>query len=163
MRNNMHKHYRVPDSKAHNYFQTFRWMLLLFNKSRAKDTYSWGNCLLLAKLRGFQFSSFAQSCPTLCNPMDWGTPGFPVHHQLWDPTQTHVHWVGDAIQPFHPLSSPSHPTFNLSQNQGLFQSVISSSQVAKLLEFQLQHQSFQWLFRTILGWTGWISLKSKRL
>ena len=71
------------------------------------------------KLR-FQFSSVAQSCPTLCNPMDWSTPGFPVHHQLPELTQTHVHQVGDAIQPSHPLSSPSPPAFNSSQHQGLF-------------------------------------------
>ena len=89
-----------------------------------------------------------QSCPTLCNPMDWSIPGFPVHHQLLEFTLTHVHGVGDAIQPSHPLSSPSLPTFNLSQHQGLFQWVSSSHQVARVLEFQLQQQSFQWLFRT---------------
>ena len=68
-----------------------------------------------------QFSSVAQSCPTLCNPMDCSTPGFPVHHQLLEPAQTHVHRVSDAIQPSHPLSSPSPPAFNLSQHQGLSQ------------------------------------------
>ena len=79
-------------------------------------------------------------------------------------TQTHVNWVSGAIQPSHPLSSPSPPTFNLSQHQGLFQWVISSHQVAKVLELQLQHQSFQWMFRThFLGLTGWISLQSNRL
>ena len=67
-----------------------------------------------------QFSSVAQSCPTLYNPMDCSTPGFPVHHQLPKPTQTHVHCIGDAIQPSIPLLSPSPPTFNLSQHQGLF-------------------------------------------
>ena len=71
----------------------------------------------------------------------------PVHHQLPEPTQTHIHRISDAIQPSHPLSSPS-PTFNLSQHQALFQWVSSSHQVAKVLEFQLQHQSFQWIFRT---------------
>ena len=90
-----------------------------------------------------QFSSVTQLCPTLCNPMNHSTPGLCVHHQLPESTQTHVHWVGDAIQPFHPLSSPSPPAFNLSQHQGLFQWVSSSHQVAKVLEFQLQHQSFQ--------------------
>ena len=95
-----------------------------------------------------QFSSVTQSCPTLCDPMDCKTPGLPVHHQLPEFTQTHVHWVGDAIQPSHPLSSPSPPAFNLSQHQGLFQWVSSLHQVAKVLEFQLQHQSFQWIFRT---------------
>ena len=81
-------------------------------------------------------------------PMDCSMPGFPVHNQLPELTHTHVHWVGDAIQPFHPLSSPSPPAFNLSQHQGLFQWVSSSCQVAKGLEFQLQHQSFPWIFRT---------------
>ena len=93
-------------------------------------------------------SSVAQSCPTLCGPMECSIPGLPVHHQLLEITQTHVHWVGDAIQPSHPLSSPSPPAFNLSQHQGLFQWVSSSHQVAKELEFQPQHQSFQWILRT---------------
>ena len=70
--------------------------------------------------------------------------GLPVHHQLLEFTQTHVHWVGDAIQPSHPLSSPSSPAFNLSQHHGLFKWVSSSHQVARVLELQLQHQSFQW-------------------
>ena len=74
-------------------------------------------------------------------------PAFPVHYQFLEVTQTHVHWVGDAIQPSHPLSSPS-PVFNLSQHQGLFKWVSSLHQVAKVVEFQLQHQSFQWIFRT---------------
>ena len=95
-----------------------------------------------------QFSSVAQLFPTPCNPMDCSTPGFPVLHCLLKFVQTHVHWVGDAIQPSHPLSSPSPPAFSLSQHQGLFQWVSPSHQVAKGLEFQLQHQSFQWVFRT---------------
>ena len=69
----------------------------------------------------FQFSLVTQSCPTLCDPMDCSTPGFPVHHQLLELAQTHVRQVGDSIQPSHPLLSPSPPTFNLSQNQGLFE------------------------------------------
>ena len=73
-----------------------------------------------------QFSSVAQSCLTLCNPMNRSTPGLPVHHQLLESTQIHVHWVGDAIQPSHPLSSPSPPALNLSQHQGLFKWVSSS-------------------------------------
>ena len=97
-----------------------------------------------------QFSSVAQSCPTLCDPMNRSTPGLPVHHQLPEFTQTHVHRVGDAIQPSHPLSSPSPPAPNPSQHQGLFQWVKSSHEVAKVLEFQLQHQSFQWTPRTDL-------------
>ena len=81
-------------------------------------------------------------------PKDCSMPGFPVHHQILEFTQTHVRWVGNAIQPSHPLSSPSPPAFNLSQHQGLFHWVSSLHQVAKVLEFQLQHQSFQWIFRT---------------
>ena len=88
-----------------------------------------------------QFNSVTQSCPTLCDPMNRSTPGLPVHHQLPEFTQTHVHWVGDAIQPSHPLSSSSPPALNLSQDQGLFKWVSPSHQVAKVLEFQLQHQS----------------------
>ena len=95
-----------------------------------------------------QFSSVTHSCPTLCHPMDCSTWCLPVHHQLPELTQNHVHWVSDAIQPSHPLSSLSPPTFNLSQHQGLFKWVSSSHQVAKVLEFQFQHQSFQWIFRT---------------
>ena len=97
-----------------------------------------------------QFSSVAQSCPTLCDPMNHSTPGRPVHHQLPEFTQNHVHRVGDAIQPSHLLSSPSPPALNLSQHRGLFQWVNSSHEVAKVLEFQLQHQSFQWTPRTDL-------------
>ena len=96
------------------------------------------------------FSSVAQSCPTLCDPMNRSTPGLPVHHQLLEFTHTYIHWVGDAIQPSHPLSSPSPPSFNLSQQQGLFKWVITSYEVAKVLAFQLQHQSFQWTLRTDL-------------
>ena len=101
-------------------------------------------------LPSVQFSSVAQSCPTLCDSMDCSTPGLPVHHWLLESTQSHVHWVDDAIQPFHPLSSPSPPAFNLSQHQGLFQWVSSSHQVAKILELQFQHQFFQWTPRTDL-------------
>ena len=106
--------------------------------------YMYGSSLVV------QFSSVAQSCPTLCNPMNRSTPGLPVHHQHLESTQTHVHWVGDAIQPSHPLSSPSPPALSLSQHWGLFQWISSSHEVAKGLEFQLQHQSFQWTPRTNL-------------
>ena len=95
-----------------------------------------------------RFSSIAQSYLTLCDPMDCSTPGFPVHHQLLELTQTHVHRVSDAIRPSHSLSSLFPPAFNLSQHQGIFQWVSSSHQVAKVLELQLQHQFFQWIFRT---------------
>ena len=104
---------------------------------------SWSSVCLLS------VSSVAQSCPTLCDPMDCSMPSLPVHHQLPEFTQTHVHPVSDAMQLFYPLLSPSLPAFNLSQHQGLFKWVSSSHQVAKVsLVFQLQHQSFQWIFRT---------------
>ena len=90
-----------------------------------------------------QFSSVAQSCPTVCDPMNRSMPGLPVHDQLLESTQTHVHRVSDAIQTSHPLSSPSPPAPNPSQHQGLFQCVNSSHEVAKVLEFQPQHQSLQ--------------------
>ena len=94
-----------------------------------------------------QFSSVTQSCLTLCDPVDCSTPSLLVYRQLLEFTQTHVLWIRDAIQPSHSLSSPSPPAFNLSQHQGLFQWVSSLHQVAKVLELQLQHQSFQWIFR----------------
>ena len=93
----------------------------------------------------------------LCDPMDCSTPGLPVHYQP-DFTQTHLHWVSYAIQPSHSLSSPSPPAFNPSQHQGLFQWVSSLNQVAKVLEFQLQHQSFQWKFRLISFRIDWFDL-----
>ena len=85
------------------------------------------------------YCSVTRSCPTLCDPMHCSTPGLPVHHKLLEFIQTHVHWVGDAIQPSHPLSSPSLPALNLCQHQSLFKWVSSLHQVAKVLEFQLQH------------------------
>ena len=119
---------------------------------------SWISLLYLSN----QFSSVTRLCPTLCDPIDCSTPGLPVYHQLPEFTQIHVHWVGDVIQPSHPLSSPS-PTFNLSQHQGIFKWVSSFHQVAKVLEFQLQHQSFQWTFRTDLLQNGLVgSLCSPR-
>ena len=98
---------------------------------------------MVTKLASVQFSSVAQSCPTLCDPMNRSTPGLLVHHQLPEFTQTHVHPVSDAIQPSHPLSSPSPPAPNPSQHQSLFQWVNSLHEVAKVLEFQLQHHSLQ--------------------
>ena len=97
-----------------------------------------------------QVSSVAQSCPTLCDPVNRSMPSLPVHHQLPEFTQTPVHRVSDAIQPFQPLSSPSPPAPNPSQHQGLFQWVNSSRKVAKVLEFQLQYRSFQWTLGTDL-------------
>ena len=110
----------------------------LFSSCQEQDTY----CFSRSKLKGFslsfsQFSLVTQSCPTLCNPMDCSTPGFPVQHQLPELVQTHVHWIDDAIQPSHPLSSPSHPVFNLSQHQGFFQWVNSLHQVASIFIFRV--------------------------
>ena len=109
-----------------------------------------------------QFSSVTRSCPTLCDPMHCSTPGLPVHHRLPEFIQTHVHWVGDAMQPSHPLSSPPPPFFNLSQNQGLFKWVTSGDQSfevsASILVLPVNIQD--WF---PLGWTGWISLQSKGL
>ena len=109
------------------------------------------NCLL-ENVSGssVQFSSVAQSSLTLCDPMNHSTPGFPVHHKLPEFTQSHAHRVGDAIQPSHHLSSPSSPAPSPSKHQGLFQWVNPSHEVAKVLEFQLQHQFFQWTPRTYL-------------
>ena len=123
-----------------NYFYTAKW---------PRHTYSFPLYFIIV-------SSAAQSCPTLCDPMNRWTPGLPVHHHLQEFTRTHVHRVGDAIQPSHPLSSPSPLIFNLCQHQGLLQWVSSSHQVAKVLEFQLQYQFFQWIFRTdfLQDWLG---------
>ena len=120
---------------------------------------------MISVFTGLQFSWVPRSCLTLHNPMNHSTPGLPAHHQLPESTQTYVHRVGDAIQQSHPLLSPSPPAFNLSQHQGLSQWVRSSHQVAKVLEFQLQHQSFQWISNewSPLGWTGWTYLQSKGL
>ena len=103
-----------------------------------------------------KFSSVTQPCLTLCDPMDWRMPGFPVHHQLLELGQTHLHPVIDVIETSHSLSSPSPLTFNLSQHQGLFQWVSSSHQLGKVLEFQFLHQSFQWIFRTNFPNQDWL-------
>ena len=104
---------------------------------------------------GVQFSSVTL---TLSNPMDCSMPSLPVHHQLLELAQTHVHHVGDAIEPSHPLPSPAPPTFSLSQHHGLFQWVSFSHQVAKVLEFQLQHQSVEWIFSTDFFRIYWFDL-----
>ena len=112
-----------------------------------------------------QFSLVAQSYPTLCSPMDCSKPGFPVHHELPEFTQTHLHQVGDAMQPSHPLSSPSPLDFNFSQHLGLFQGVSSLHQVARASKFHLQHQSFQWICTKYLikmqnpMWQNWDQLR----
>ena len=115
------------------------------------------------KQMGPQFSSVAQSCLTLCDPMDCSTPGSPVFHCLPEFTQAHVHWVGDAIQPSHPLSSPSSPAPNPSQHQGLFLWVSSSHEVAKVFSASASVLPVNTQDWSPLGWTGWISLQSKGL
>ena len=119
---------------------------------------------LTIQFSSVQFISVAQLCPTLCYPMNHSTPGLPVHHHLPEFTQTHVHRVHDAIQPSHPLSSPSPPAPNPSQHQGLFQWVNTSHQVAKVTGVSasasfLPKKSQGWSSE----WTGWISLQSKGL
>ena len=129
----------LPGSLVHGIFQAriLEWVAISISKGSSGPR-DWT-----------QFSS-AQSSPTLCDPMNCSTPSLPVHDQLLEFTQTHVHQVTDAIQPSHPLSSPSLPVLNLSQHQGLFQWVSSSHQMAKVLEFQLHHQSLQLTPRTDL-------------
>ena len=128
-------------------------------KSQALCTLSFRICLLstsflLSDLDPVFYPHPIQfSCSVMSDslrPHEPSMPGFPIHHQLLESTQTHIHWVGDAIQPSHPLLSPSLPALNLSQHQGLFKWVSSLHQVAKVLEFQPQHQSFQWTPRTDL-------------
>ena len=110
-------------------------------------------------------SSVAQSCPTLCDPMNRSTPGLPVHHRLPEFTQTHVHWVGNAIQPSHPLLSPSPPAFHLSQHQGLFKWVSSLPSGGQNIGVSASTSVPPMSTRdwSPLGWTGWISLQSKEL
>ena len=121
----------------------YKWNVINVWEAKGENVglYKIGSKLLIAEIWRwypcFQFSSVAQSCPTLCDPMNRSTPGLPVHHQLPEFTQTHVHQVSDAIQPSHPLSSLSPPAPNPSQHQSLFQWVNSSHEVAKVLEFQL--------------------------
>ena len=117
------------------------WMKYAWVITYSKQANIW---VLTYQFSSVQFSSVIQLCLTLCDPMNHSMPGLPVHHQLPEFTQTHVHRVSVAIQPSHPLSSPSPLSPNPSQNQGLFQCVNFSHQVAKVLEFQPQHQSFQW-------------------
>ena len=134
------------------------WFLSFFQLYEAVHWFPYVELILhswnISHFSSVQFSSVAQSCPTPCDPMNSSTPGLPVHPQLPELTQTHVHQVSDAIQPSYPLSSPSPPAPNLSQHQGLFKWVSSSHEVAKVLEFQLQHQSLQWTPRTDLLWDG---------
>ena len=123
-----HKLQRTNVLKSNSYSDLVWLMLYFLAPSKLNLVYS---------SLSVQFSSVAQLCPTLCDPMNRSTPGLPVHHQLPEFTQTHVHRVRDAIQPSHPLSSPSPPAPNPSQHQSLFQWVNSSHEVAKVLELQL--------------------------
>ena len=143
------------------------WNLYNHRRIRTKNIYPflyWWTVKLFPCLGYCQFSSVAQSCPTLCDPMNRSTPDLPVHHQLPEFTQTPVHQVSDAIQPSHPLSSPSPPAPNPSQHQSLFQWVNSSHQVAKYwlsaLASFLPKKSQGW---SPSEWTGWIALLSKGL
>ena len=135
-KNEMKQKWREADMK--------NWVILE-RKAKCGNQYLMGLTGICATV---QFSSVTQSCPTFCDPMDCRTPAFPVHHQFSELAQTRVHQVDVAIQPS--LSSPFPPAFNLSQHQDLYNWVSSSHQVAEVLEFQLQHQSFQWIPRTDL-------------
>ena len=126
-------------------FLSYCWIVLPSCGLMAVCFYDWGGGWRVLSL------FITQSCPTLCHPMDCSTPGLPVLHHLLELAQTHVHWVGDAIQPSHPLLSPSPPALSLSQHQGIYQWVSSWYQVAKVLELQPQHQSLQWIFRIDFG------------
>ena len=141
------------------------WIFLFLHNFQSSSSIScWEKYVEITNCKN-DLSSVAQSCPNLCDPMNHSTPGLPVHHQLPEFTQTHVHWVSDATQPSHHLSFPSPPTFNLFQHQGLFQWVSSSHQVAKVLGVSasasvLPMNTQDW---SPLGLTGWISLQSKGL
>ena len=143
----------LPGSSVHGFLQarTLDWVAIRF--SRAPSWPGDWTCVSCTAGGFFTIScchhSVAQMCPTLCNPVDCSTPGFPVLPHLPELIQTHVHRVGDAIWPSHPLSSPPPPPFprSLFEHWGLFQWVSSSHQEAKVLELQLQHQSIQWIFR----------------
>ena len=154
-----------PGSFVHGILQAriLEWVAIPFSKGSSWSRgQTWVSCIAgrfltdwppgkpMKGISSLQFSSVTQLCPTLCDPMNHSMPGLPVHHQLLEFSQTFVHQVGDAIQPSHPLSSPSPPALNHSQHQGLFQWVNSSHEVAKVLEFPPQHQSFQWTPRTDL-------------
>ena len=149
-----HKSFRssLPENRDRD--QHIYFLLLHSNKNRKYQNLHFWAAWPQPHYLTFKSSQFVLRCRsvaklrlTLCNPMDCSMPGFPVLHYLPELAQTHIHWLGDAIQPTHPLSPASPPALNLSQHQGLFQWVSSSHQVAKVLEFQLLHQSFHWIFR----------------
>ena len=148
-----------------NILEATCWFLLKYLTGIYLKLHSIYGYILGESLSSVQFSLVIQLCPTLCNPMDCSTPGLPVYHPLLEFTQTHIHWVSDAIQPSHPLLPPSPPAFNLAQHQGLFQRVSYSHQVgqsigvsawASVLPVNIQ----DWF---PLRSTGWISLQSKGL
>ena len=147
-------HHRYTCVPHPEYFQNSLWKCSWKKKCETSVyVFAPGNLKVIEQHYGYlkiciQISSVAQSCPTLRDPMDCSMSGLPIHHQLPEFTQTHVPWVRDAIQPSHSLSSPYPSAFNHSQHQGLFKWVISSHQVAKVLELQIQHQSFQRIFKT---------------
>ena len=136
---------QLPQVPISNYLMCTNQLVKLMTTSHTCRPFVMCGSALYSTIIHSWFSSVAQSCPTLHDPMDCSMPGFLVHHQLLELAQTHVHWVSDASQPSHPLLSPFPPAFSLFQHQGLFQGV-SSHHVAKVLELQLQHQSFQWIF-----------------
>ena len=139
---------RLSSSLWQHFSQVF-WFLANLIRKKKSHNFNLHFSSYIEENNSIQFSSVAQSYPTICDPLDCSTPGLLVHHQLLELSQTNVHWVDNAIQPSHPLSSPS-PAFYFSQHQGVFQWASSSHRVAKVLEFQLQHQSFQWILRTDL-------------
>ena len=140
-----HMDCNLPDSSVHGILQAriLEWVAISYfrgsswPRDQTQISYTAGRFFTIWATSSVQFSSVSQSCPTPCNPMNRRMPGLPVHHQLPEFTQTHVHRVSNAIQPSHPLSSPSPPAPNPSQHQSLFQWVSSSHEVAKVLEFQL--------------------------
>ena len=124
-----------------------------------QNRYTFNVCKFILTMGKFSSVQFSHSVVSdSLQAQNCSIPGLPVHYQLLEFTQTHDHWDGDAIQPSHPLSSPSPPALNPSQHQGLFKWVSSSHQVAKVSEFQLQHQSFQWTPRTDLFRMDWLDL-----
>ena len=133
--------------------------------TRSQTKYRYTNTHIMTLKHSVQFSSVTQLCPTLCDPMNCSMPGLPVHYQLSESTQTHVHWVSDTNQPSHPLSSHSPPALNLSQYQGLFKWVSCSQSGGQSIGVSASTSVFpintqNW---SPLGWTGWISLQSKGL
>ena len=131
----MYSHFCLVSFTQHNYFEIHLCHSVQFSYSVMSD-------------------SLQPHGPQHTRPSPVHHQHIPVHHKLPEFTQTHVNWVGDAIQPSHPWSSPSPPALNLSQHQGLFKWVSSLHQVAKVLESQLQHQSYQWTHMTDLLWDG---------